>query len=325
MLLARKPVPCAGSAAGPRRRCPADGCSASTCTSIRQGLLSLIGVLQRALEVLRLGDREALDARGARPGGEVRVVGLAGPGPGRSRCRISRPSKYAYCRSRIAAQREVVPHHPDRRDVVLDRGAQHVRHHGEAAVAADRHARPVGRGELGAEDRARAEAHAGKAPGVEHRLRPARLPELHEPVVVDAGVERDDRVVGQHRAAVGDDALGPDRRGVDVEVGPDEGLPLARASRRSRRATRGTGSRRRGAASRARRAAGAGTCARRRGCRGRARSCGRSRRGRRRRGSAWLSGSSTNSPASRTTTSGRRSARRSPITRSAWRPAWLAG
>ena len=59
---------------------------------------------------------------------------------------------------------------------------------------------------------ARAEAHAREAPGVEHRLRPARLPELHEPVVVDAGVERDDRIVRQHRAAVGDDALRADRR-----------------------------------------------------------------------------------------------------------------
>src|SRR5882672_1681609 len=34
-------------------------------------------VLERALEVLRLRYGQALDAGGARPGGEVRVVGLA--------------------------------------------------------------------------------------------------------------------------------------------------------------------------------------------------------------------------------------------------------
>src|SRR3546814_270529 len=65
-----------------------------------------------------------------------------------------------------------------------------------------------------AQDGAGPEAHAGVAPGVQHGLRPARLPELHEPVVVDAGVQRDDGVVGQQGVAVGDDGLRPDRLAV---------------------------------------------------------------------------------------------------------------
>ena len=87
--------------------------------------------------------------------------------------------------------------------------------------------RPVGRGELGAERAGGAEAHAGEAPGVEHRLRTARLPELHVPVVIDADVAAEDRVVRQHRLAVRDHPLGPDRRGVDLEIRPGEGFPFA--------------------------------------------------------------------------------------------------
>ena len=187
-------------------------------------------MLERALEVLRLGDRKALYARRPRPRGEVRVVGLA------VGSRVETGSVLAALEVRVlqVADRppgEVVPHHPHRRDIVFDRSAQHVRHHGESAVAADRYARAVGRGELGAEDRARAETHARETPGVQHGLRPARLPELHEPVVVDAGVERDDRVVRQHGAAVGHDALGPDRRRMDIEVRRHELFPFRAPAR----------------------------------------------------------------------------------------------
>src|SRR5262245_34059798 len=52
---------------------------------------------------------------------------------------------------------EVVPHQPNRRDVVLHRGREHVRRHGETAVADDRETRALRRGELGAEDTADAE------------------------------------------------------------------------------------------------------------------------------------------------------------------------
>src|SRR5438477_64627 len=84
----------------------------------------------------------------------------------------------------------------------------------DVRVAANGDTRPLRRGELRAEDRARTEAHARIAPGVEHGLRLARLPELHEPVVVNARIERDDRVIRKHRTAVSDDALRPDRRGM---------------------------------------------------------------------------------------------------------------
>src|SRR5690606_8714657 len=89
----------------------------------------------------------------------------------------------------------VVPHHPDCGDVVLDRGAQHVRRHGEAAVADNRDARTLGRRELCTEYAGHTEAHGREAPGIEQRARPLRLPELHEPVVMRARVRYDDGVV----------------------------------------------------------------------------------------------------------------------------------
>ena len=147
------------------------------------------------------------------------------------------------------------------------------------------------------------------------RLGPARLPELHEPVVVDAYVAGEDGLRGQHRLAVGDHPLGPDRRGVDVEVGSRELLPRRRPvldlgmpglERIAALAA---------ALAPARPAAGAGRCARRPGCRGRADSCGRARRSQRRRGSAWRAGNSRNSRGSMTRPSGRRSGRRWPAPR----------
>jgi len=72
--------------------------------------------------------------------------------------------------------------------------------------------------ELRAEDRARAEPHSGVAPGVQHRLRPARLPELHEQLWWIPESSEMIRVVREHGATVSDDALRADRRGVDLEV-----------------------------------------------------------------------------------------------------------
>src|SRR5260370_33431836 len=100
-----------------------------------------------------------------------------------------------------------------------------MRPHAETTVAADRHARPTGRGEPRAEYSARPEAHAGESPGVQHGLRAARLPELHEPIVMHSGVERDDGIVGQHRAAVRHDALRPQRRGMDRKIWTDIVVP----------------------------------------------------------------------------------------------------
>ena len=85
---------------------------------------------------------------------------------------------------------------------------------------------PVRRGELGAQHAAHPETHRREAPAVQHALRPLRLPELHEPVVMDARIEGQDRVVGQHALQRVDDVLGA-QRGRDVgEMRPHEGFPL---------------------------------------------------------------------------------------------------
>ena len=81
--------------------------------------------------------------------------------------------------------------------------------HGETAVAADRHAYTVRRGELGAEDAADTETHRRKAPGVEHGLRLCCFPELHVPIVVHAAVEGNDGIIRQRGACFLDYALGP--------------------------------------------------------------------------------------------------------------------
>ena len=58
------------------------------------------------------------------------------------------------------------------------------------------------------------------------RLRLPRVPELHVPIVTDADVAADDAVRRQHRLAIGDHALRPHRRGVDIEIRPNECFPL---------------------------------------------------------------------------------------------------
>jgi len=70
---------------------------------------------------------------------------------------------------------------------------------------------PVAAGLIVAERTGRAKTHPGKAPGIEHRLRLPRIPELHVPIVTDADVAADDGVGRQHRLAIGDHTLGPHR------------------------------------------------------------------------------------------------------------------
>ena len=80
-------------------------------------------------------DAHAFDAGRARHGGEIRIVALAGLGM----MEVSRKLAAAEVAALEAADRRIgviVPHHPDDRDVVFDRGAEHARMHEEGAVAA---------------------------------------------------------------------------------------------------------------------------------------------------------------------------------------------
>ena len=109
--------------------------------------------------------------------------------------------------------------------------------HEEGAVADHRDAGPVGRGELGAEHAGDAKAHRAEAHGADQRIRPARLAELQQPVVVHADVADEDRVLGQRAVDLVRGALRVDRRGVVAEAGRDERVPFSGASRRSLRAS----------------------------------------------------------------------------------------
>ena len=127
----------------------------------------------------------------------------------------------------MARPGEVVPDDPDAGKVVFDRRAQDVRRHRESAVADHGDARPVRGGELGSEHAADTEAHRRVAPAVQHALGPLRLPELHEPVVMYAGIERENDVVGQHLLQSADDEFRPQRTRRVAKVRPDKGLPFS--------------------------------------------------------------------------------------------------
>ena len=120
----------------------------------------------------------------------------------------------------------IVPHHPDHRQIIFDRGAEHVGVHEEGAVAAHRHAGPVGRGKLGAQHAGDAEAHGAEAHAADQRIRAARLAEAEQPVVMHADVADQDRVVGQPSSNLKRRALRIDRLGVVGEAGRDELVPF---------------------------------------------------------------------------------------------------
>ena len=99
----RRSAPCAESAAAPRRRCPAAGCSRRRARRSGRACSSFTACSSAPLNscdfvTVRPSTPAALP-RPRNPG--CRACGRA---PGRRRCRCSRPSKYAYWRSRIAAQ-----------------------------------------------------------------------------------------------------------------------------------------------------------------------------------------------------------------------------
>src|SRR5919197_5797917 len=183
------------------------------------------GVLERACEIVLTGNGQSLHATGSRESGEVGIVRLL------RLCSIeSRPDLAATVQPVLEVTDrgpgEVVPDHPNTGEVVLDRRGEDVRRHHEASVSHHRHAGLLRSGELRPEDAADAEAHRRVSPGVEHGLRPVRGPELHEPVVMHALVEADNGVVRQHRPDVSDDALGMQRRGLDLKIRTDKALPL---------------------------------------------------------------------------------------------------
>ena len=133
----------------------------------QERLVGLDGVFERAAEILRFGHGQRLDAGGSRPGGEIRIERFFVGALVKHRS-VFAAAEHAELDVADRDPAEIVPDHPHHRNVVFDRGAQHMRHHGEAAVAGDRDDGPIRRGEFCAERAGRAKAHAGKAPGVEH-------------------------------------------------------------------------------------------------------------------------------------------------------------
>src|SRR6516225_10408156 len=99
--------------------------------------------------------------------------------------------------------------------------------HEEGAVATYRNARPLGCGKLGAQDAGDAESHWAETHRSNERVRPPRIAELDQPVVVDADVAHQNGVLRQHLVDLMGGALWMDRRGVVHKSRCDERVPFA--------------------------------------------------------------------------------------------------
>src|SRR5688572_6970534 len=89
----------------------------------------------------------------------------------------------------------VVPYHVDDRYLVLEGGGQHVRVHEESPVADHGHARPMGRSELRSQRAGDTETHGAEAHRADQRIGTLGLAELDQPVVVDADIADQYRVL----------------------------------------------------------------------------------------------------------------------------------
>src|SRR5215468_3780484 len=181
---------------------------------------------QRLGKIGRAVDVDARDAGRARHRGKVRVVGCARVGMAEIGRKLA-AAEIAALQSTDRGIGEVVPYHPDDRQIVFDRGTQHARMHEEGAVAAYRNARPLGCGELRAQDAGDAESHRAETHGSDERVRPPRIAELDQPVVVDADVTHQYGVLRQHLVDLMGGALRMDRRGVVGKSRRDERVPFA--------------------------------------------------------------------------------------------------
>src|SRR5260370_1051855 len=76
-----------------------------------------------------------------------------------------------------------------------------------------------------------AEAHGTESPRADERIRPLRLAERNEPVVVHPDVAHQNTVVGQRSINLAGGALRVDGRAVVHETRSDEGLPLLAIAR----------------------------------------------------------------------------------------------
>src|SRR5690606_28820022 len=95
-------------------------------------------LLEGAAQVLATRYRDAIGTAGAGPGGKIRVVGLAHVLAAVERGTELTATEHAVLDVANSGPGEVVPHHPDAGQVVFHGGTDHVRRHGEAAVAAHR-------------------------------------------------------------------------------------------------------------------------------------------------------------------------------------------
>jgi hypothetical protein len=88
------------------------------------------------------------------------------------------------------------------------------------------HARPVGSGELGAQNSGDPEAHGSESHRADQRIRPARFAVAEQPVVMHTDVAHQDGVLGKTAAYLKGRALRIDRPAVIAEAWGDQLVPF---------------------------------------------------------------------------------------------------
>ncbi len=115
-------------------------------------------MLHRGSKLIAVGNGNTLDAAGSRHRGKVGIIGFTVRAMTKGGSDLAAVEK-AVLEIADRSPGEIVPYHPDCRDIVFDRRAQNMWRHGKSAVADDRHARAVRGGKLGSQNTTDAEAH----------------------------------------------------------------------------------------------------------------------------------------------------------------------
>src|SRR5690348_12200350 len=128
-----------------------------------KGLVCRNGVFERAAKILRACDGERVDAAGSGPDREIGIVRLL-IGALMKHGAMLAAAEHSELNVADGDPAEIVPNHPNHRDVVFNRGAEHMRNHRKAAVTGYGDDRSIRSRKLCAERTSGAETHAGKAP-----------------------------------------------------------------------------------------------------------------------------------------------------------------
>src|SRR6185312_9174111 len=115
-------------------------------------------------------------------------------------------------KSRNRAERSIIQYHPDNGNIFLECSCKESRILSETAVAHEGDDDAVGRGDLRADCRRRAEAHSRVAARSEDRTWRIDRELLPNAILVPANISRDNRIAREHRARISQDSFWSHRK-----------------------------------------------------------------------------------------------------------------